>query len=104
MTKIICTLGSSSDDEKSISDMVSNGMHMVRLNFSHAGGDYSYVKSNRDLVRQAPGIYAELAAGAITDMPKNLCTVLVDTKGPEIRTGIFQGNVEVAEILKRGLS
>ena len=86
MTKIIYTLGSSSDNEKSISDMVSNGMHVVRLNFSHAGGNYSYVESIRNLVRQAPRIYDELVAGAVTDIPKNLCEVLVDTKGPEIRT------------------
>ena len=33
-------------------------------------------------------------------MPKNLCAVLVDTKGPEIRTCILQGNVEVADIVK----
>jgi len=98
MTKIVCTLGPSSDSEKSVSDLVSNGMHVARLNFSHAGDDYSYVESNRDLVRQAPGMHAELAAGAITDMPKNVRAVLVDTKGPEIRTGILQGKVEVAEI------
>lgn len=98
MTKIVCTLGPSSDNEKSISDLVSNGMHVARLNFSHAGNDYSYVESNRDLVRQAPGMHAELAAGAITEMPKNVRAVLVDTKGPEIRTGILQGKVEVAEI------
>lgn len=98
MTKIVCTLGPSSDEEKSVSDLVSNGMHVARLNFSHAGDDYTYVESNMQLVREAPGMHTELAAGSILDMPKNVRAVLVDTKGPEIRTGILQGNVEVAEI------
>jgi len=98
MTKIICTLGPSSDKEKSVSDLVSNGMHVARLNFSHAGDDYTYVESNMHLVRQAPGMHSELAAGSIADLPKNVRAVLVDTKGPEIRTGILQGNVDIAEI------
>jgi len=98
MTKIICTLGPSSDQEKGVSDLVSNGMHVARLNFSHAGDDYTYVESNLQLVREASGMHNELAAGAIIDMPKNVRAVLIDTKGPEIRTGILQGNVEVAEM------
>jgi len=103
MTKIICTLGPSSDEEKSVSDLVSNGMHVARLNFSHAGDDYTYVESNMHLVRQAPGMHTELAAGAVTDLPKNVRAVLVDTKGPEIRTGILQGNVDIAEITEAAI-
>jgi pyruvate kinase len=75
-------------------------MHVARINFSHAGQDYSYPEKLLSLVRAAPGRHQELADGAVhsDNMPANLRAVLVDTKGPEIRTGPLQGNVEVVDI------
>lgn len=74
-------------------------MHVARINFSHAGQDYSYPEQLLSLVRSAPGRHQDLADGAVnSQMPANLRAVLVDTKGPEIRTGPLQGNVDVAEI------
>mmetsp|Transcript_36196 Transcript_36196/g.78763 ORF Transcript_36196/g.78763 Transcript_36196/m.78763 type:complete len:210 (+) Transcript_36196:135-764(+) len=81
MTKIVCTIGPSTDKEGPVSQLVAGGMHVARLNFSHAGDDYSYPESNIGLVRNAPGLHAELADGATMEMPKNLRAVLVDTKG-----------------------
>jgi len=95
MTKIVCTLGPSTDKPEPVSDLVSNGMSVARLNFSHAGADYSYPEANMALVRGAGGMHSELAAGSKMAMPSNLRAVLVDTKGPEIRTGPLQGNVDV---------
>jgi len=95
MTKIVCTLGPSTDKPESVNSLVANGMHVARLNFSHAGSDYSYPEANLALVRNAPGRHAELAAGSTRRMPHNLRAVLVDTKGPEIRTGPLQGNADV---------
>lgn len=97
MTKIVCTLGPSTDTGPMVSELVANGMHVARLNFSHAGDDYSYPEANLALVRNATGRHSDLAAGATMNMPNNLRAVLVDTKGPEIRTGPLQGNIDVAE-------
>lgn len=72
---------------------------MARLNFSHAGSDYTYPEACLALIRGAHGRHAELADGSNNaSLPKNLRAVLVDTKGPEIRTGVLQGGVDVVEL------
>ena len=74
-------------------------MHVARINFSHAGTDYTYPEMLLDLVRNAPGRHFHLADGATgSSMPSNLRAILVDTKGPEIRTQPLQGNADVLEI------
>eukprot|EP00804_Cyclotella_cryptica_P011158 CCRYP_007697-RA/>CCRYP_007697-RA protein AED:0.02 eAED:0.02 QI:141/1/1/1/1/1/2/900/384 len=98
MTKIVCTIGPSTDKLGPIQQLVNNGMHVARLNFSHAGTDYSYPEACLELVRNAAGRHADLSAGATFQMPNNLRAVLVDTKGPEIRTGPLQGNADVVEL------
>ena len=54
-TKIVCTLGPSTDKAGPVQALVSNGMDVARLNFSHAGDDYSYPEANMALVRAAAG-------------------------------------------------
>jgi pyruvate kinase len=103
MTKVVCTLGPSTDSKEMIDKLVAHGMTVARLNFSHAGNDYTYPKKLIELVRNAPGRHDLLSDGAIHDgtttpRPKNVRAILVDTKGPEIRTGVLQGNVEIANI------
>ncbi|EED86648.1 pyruvate kinase, partial [Thalassiosira pseudonana CCMP1335] len=85
MTKVICTLGPSTDSKEMIDKLVSHGMTVARLNFSHAGDDYTYPTK----LMEDDGVY---------DAPKNIRAILVDTKGPEIRTKPLQGNVDIAEI------
>jgi len=108
-TKIVCTLGPSSDTTAQVGKLVEAGMTVARLNFSHAGNDYSYADSNLALVRNALGHHAQLAVlpgdGSTTtststtrSLPPNLRAVLVDTKGPEVRTGPLPGGVDVLEI------
>jgi len=99
MTKIVCTIGPSTDTVGPIQELVNNGMNVARLNFSHAGTDYSYPEACMALVRNAHGRHAELSAGAtLPNIPSNLRAILVDTKGPEIRTGPLQGGAEVVEL------
>lgn len=97
-TKIVCTIGPASDQAESLGQLVTYGMSVARLNFSHAGDDYTYSEANMALLRNAVGKHHHLATGSSTDLPKNLRAILVDTKGPEIRTGILPGDVEIMDI------
>ena len=82
-TKIICTLGPASDNEDVLRDMMLGGMNLARLNFSH--GTHEDHKKRADLVKK---IREEL------NLPKPL---LLDTKGPEIRTGKFKDGQVILE-------
>lgn len=97
-TKIVCTLGPASDQR--ISELMEHGMHVARLNFSHAGADYSYPQSLVDAIRACKGRHQALLVGKApgVHVPNNLRAILVDTKGPEIRTGPLPGNQDVTHI------
>lgn len=93
MTKVICTLGPSTDSKEMIDKLVSHGMTVARLNFSHAGDDYTYPTKLMELVRSAPGRHERLSDGAyelrgrddgVYDAPKNIRAILVDTKGERL--------------------
>jgi pyruvate kinase len=102
MTKIVCTLGPAvtSPERPLIPELVQNGMAVARLNFSHVGGDYAYLEACQRAVQQAPGKHAERIAthSANKNSPHNLRAILVDTKGPEIRTGPLQGQAKIVSI------
>ena len=78
-TKIICTLGPATDDENILRELMLNGMDVARVNMSHQ--DHHTHKVRIDSVKK---LRSEL------DMP---IAVLLDTKGPEIRTGDFAEKV-----------
>ena len=75
-TKIVCTLGPKSQNEREIEKMLKNGMNIVRLNFSH--GTHELHEKNIKLFRK------------VRDRLGLPAAVLLDTKGPEIRIGDFQ--------------
>ncbi len=75
-TKIICTIGPASEKEEILKEMVLAGMDVMRLNFSH--GTHPEHLNKINLMRK---INAEL---------KSNVAILLDTKGPEIRTGDFE--------------
>ena len=77
-TKIICTLGPATDDEEVLRQLMLNGMAVARMNMSH--GEHSDHKRRADMIKK---LRAEL------NIPVAL---LLDTKGPEIRTGRFKNN------------
>ena len=76
-TKIICTMGPNSDNREIMKALVENGMDVARFNFSH--GSYEEQKARMDLLKS---VRAEL---------KKPVAILLDTKGPEIRTGCLEG-------------
>jgi pyruvate kinase len=74
--KIVCTIGPASENHETLVSMVKAGMNVARLNFSH--GDYEGHERKLKLIRQA-----ERELGV--PIP-----ALLDTKGPEIRTGAME--------------
>ena len=72
-TKIICTLGPSTDSYDTLVEMVNAGMNVVRFNMAH--GDYEASQKRMDLVKQ------------VRDDLKVPLAIMVDIKGPEVRTG-----------------
>lgn len=75
-TKIVCTMGPATDDDKVLRDLMLAGMDVARLNFSH--GSHEEAKSRMDRIKR---IREEL------DIP---VAILLDTKGPEIRLKSFK--------------
>lgn len=80
-TKIICTMGPNTNDRDLMKALAENGMDIARFNFSH--GDYEEQKSRLDMLKS---IREEL------DLP---VAALLDTKGPEIRTGLLKDEKKV---------
>lgn len=85
-TKIICTLGPSTDKGTVLKDLILNGMDVARFNFSH--GDH---EEHLGRLTKIEKLREELGIPVAT---------LLDTKGPEIRIGAFKGNKKVQ--LKEG--
>ncbi len=75
-TKIVCTIGPSSNNEEMLRKMIAAGMDVARFNFSH--GSHETQKANLDLVRK---VRKEMGAAVAT---------MMDTKGPEIRFRDFE--------------
>ena len=76
-TKIVCTIGPASENPKMLKKLVLAGMNVMRCNFSH--GDFEEHGKKMQTMRE---VNAELGTH---------CAILLDTKGPEIRTGDFEG-------------
>lgn len=85
-TKIVCTMGPSCWDVPVLEDLIDLGLSVARFNFSH--GDHEGHKACLDRVRQA-------AANK-----KKHVAVMLDTKGPEIRTGFFANGANKISLTK----
>ncbi|MDO4557028.1 MAG: pyruvate kinase [Lachnospiraceae bacterium] len=84
-TKIVCTMGPNTDNKEILKGLALEGMDIARMNFSH--GDHEEQKHRMDLVKE---VREEI------DRP---IAILLDTKGPEIRTGVLK---EESVILEEG--
>ena len=76
-TKIICTLGPSSRKVEELCSLLDAGMNVARLNFSH--GDHAYHRETVQFLREALKLRPDIT-----------CALMLDTKGPEIRTGVLE--------------
>lgn len=72
-TKIVCTIGPASESLENTKKLIMAGMNVARLNFSH--GDFDEHGNRINVIRQA-----------CKELGKTVA-ILLDTKGPEIRTG-----------------
>ena len=84
-TKIICTIGPATDKTGVLRKLIKSGMDVARINFSHGGHD-----EHQRRIDEIKRISKEEG--------KNVA-ILVDTKGPEIRTGMLKA---LSIILKEG--
>jgi len=76
-TKIVCTIGPASDSEEMIGKLITAGMNVARLNFSHGTADYHRTVINRlKKVRKAL---------------RKPVAILMDLQGPKIRVGKLKG-------------
>ncbi|MEB7797930.1 pyruvate kinase [Staphylococcus xylosus] len=78
-TKIVCTIGPASESEEMLEKLIKAGMNVARLNFSH--GDHAEHKARIDTIREVSKRLGKTVG------------ILLDTKGPEIRTHNMKNGV-----------
>ncbi|MBU8905159.1 pyruvate kinase [Desertibacillus haloalkaliphilus] len=76
-TKIVCTIGPASESKDKLKQLIESGMNVARLNFSH--GDFEEHGARIKSIREAAEEVGKTVA------------ILLDTKGPEIRTQTLEG-------------
>lgn len=92
MSKIVATIGPASEQLPVLPEVVSAGMRIMRINFSHATYDEADLRMKN--LKMSTGL---------TQSEGNLRAVMLDTQGPEIRTGSFgtdgKEDYEIGEIV-----
>jgi len=86
-TKIVCTIGPATESEEMLKEMIKAGMNVARINFSHGG-----YEENKEKIENIKKVREEL------NVP---IALMLDTKGPEIRTGVLESGNEKVTINKK---
>jgi pyruvate kinase len=83
-TKIIATIGPSTNDYSSLKDLHAAGMNVARINMSHASqiDALKIIESIRNVNKDQSQLFGPIGT-------------LLDTQGPEIRTGINQSDIDL---------
>jgi pyruvate kinase len=89
-TKIICTMGPSCWDTDMLVKMLDAGMNVARLNFSNY--DHKTYEQALDNLQEA-----------LRQRPDKTCAVMLDTKGPEIRTGLLKDHKSIELVAGQSL-
>nr|AFV95289.1 pyruvate kinase isozyme R [Felis catus] len=93
-TCIIATIGPASQSVERLKEMIKAGMNIARLNFSH--GSHEYHAQSIANIREA------VQSFATSPLSYRPVAIALDTKGPEIRTGVLRGGPETDVELVKG--